>query len=103
MIGFDGRALSLPRFLAIQSQINASEFEWLFGQSPLNEGWLRSAIEFLKNSISFDHNVLGELLEEAITTGRFHLTIMSGTVEEGKVVSGSFSFSPVNNLSPVFG
>jgi hypothetical protein len=102
LVGFDGRPLSLPRFLAIQSQINASEFEWLFGQAPLTESWMRLAIEFLKDSVSFDHNVLGELLEEAITTGRFHLTVMSGTVEEGQAVSGSFSFSPVNDLSPVF-
>ena len=61
LVGFDGRHLSLPRFLAIQSQINASEFEWLFGQAPLTESWIRSAIEFLKDSVSFDHNVLGEI------------------------------------------
>jgi hypothetical protein len=101
LIGFDGRHLSLPRFMAIQSQINASEFEWLFGEAPLSEGWVRSAIEFLKDSISFDHNVLGELLEEAVTTGRFHLAVMNGTVEEGKPVSDSFSFTPVNNFMPV--
>jgi hypothetical protein len=95
LIGFDGRALAFPRFMAIQSQINASQFEWLFGQGQLNEGWLRSAIEALKDSISVDHNVLGEMLEEALTTGRFHLTVMRGTVEEGKAVSGSFSFAPV--------
>jgi hypothetical protein len=100
LIGFDGRPLSLPRFMAIQSQVNASEFEWLFGQTPLSEGWVREAIEFLKDSISFDHNVLGELLEEAITTGRFHMTVMNGTVEEGQPVSGSFSFTPVVGLNP---
>jgi len=99
LIGFDGRQLSLPRFMAIQSQINASEFEWFFGQAPLSEGWIRSAIEFLKDSISFDHNVLGELLEEAVTSGRFHLTLMRGTVEEGKAVSGSFTFTPMPNFN----
>ena len=99
LIGFDGRPLSLPRFMAIQSQINASEFEWLFGQAPLSEGWIRSAIEFLKDSISVDHNVLGELLEEAVTSGRFHLTVMRGTVEEGKAVSGSFSFTPMPSFN----
>ena len=98
LIGFDGRALSLPRFMAIQSQINASEFEWLFGKAPLSEAWARSAIEFLKDSISFHHNVLGELLEEAITTGRFHLAVMRGTVEDGKSVPGSFSFTSVGGL-----
>jgi len=102
LIGFDGRPLTLPRFVAIQSQINASEFEWLFGHAPLSEGWIRSAIEFLKDSISVDHNVLGELLEEAVTSGRFHLTVMRGTVEEGRAVSGSFSFTPVHNLCPAF-
>lgn len=93
LIGFDGRPLSLPRFMAIQSQINASEFEWFFGHAPLSEGWMRSAIEFLKDSISFDHNVLGEMLEEAITSGRFHFAVMRGTVEEGKAVDGSFTFA----------
>jgi hypothetical protein len=92
LIGFDGRSLTLPRFIAIQSQINASEFEWFFGQAPLSEGWLRSVIEFLKDSISFDHNVLGELLEEAVTNDRFHFAVMRGTVEEGRAVAGSFSF-----------
>jgi hypothetical protein len=103
LIGFDGRQLSLPRFMAIQSQINASDFEWLFGEEPLSERWIRSAIEVLKDSISVDHNVLGELLEEAISCGRFHLTVMRGTVEDGRAVSGSFSFMPVQNFSPAFG
>ena len=94
LLGFDGRGLSLPRFIAIQSQINASEFEWTFGQAPFSEGWLRSMIEFLKDSISFDHNVLGEMLEEAITNDRFHFAVMRGTVEEGRAVAGSFSFAP---------
>ncbi|HEX2271406.1 MAG TPA: hypothetical protein VHH35_17810 [Pyrinomonadaceae bacterium] len=95
LIGFDGRSLSLPRFIAIQSQINASEFECFFGQAPLSEGWLRAMIEFLKDSISFDHNVLGEMLEEAVTNGRFHFAVMRGTVEEGRAVAGSFTFEQV--------
>lgn len=94
LIGFDGRSLSLPRFIAIQSQINSSEFEWLFGHAPFSEGWLRAMIEFLKDSISFDHNVLGEMLEEAVTTDRFHFAVMRGTVEEGRAVAGSFTFAP---------
>jgi hypothetical protein len=94
LMGFDGRSLSLPHFIAIQSQINSSEFEWLFGQSPLSEGWLRAMIEFLKDSISFDHNVLGEMLEEAVTNGRFHFAVMRGTVDEGRAVAGSFNFVP---------
>jgi len=100
LIGFDGRALSLPHFMAIQSQINASEFEWLFGQAPLSEGWVRSAIEFLKDSISFDYNVLGEMLEEALASGRFHMCVMRGTVEEGRPVPGSFSFANAE-LAPI--
>ena len=51
-------------------------------------------IEFLKDSISFDHNVLGEMLEEAVTTDRFHFAVMRGTVEEGRAVPGSFTFAP---------
>lgn len=94
LIGFDGRSLSLPRFIAIQSQINSSEFEWLFGHAPFSEGWLRAMIEFLKDSGSFDHNVLGEILEEAVTTDRFHFAVMRGTVEEGRAVAGSFTFAP---------
>ncbi len=98
LIGFDGRSLALPRFLAIQSQVNASEFEWVFGQAPLSEGWMRSAIELLKDSRAFDHNLLGEMLEEALTNGGLHLLVMRGTVEEGKPVAGSFSLSPVDNF-----
>jgi hypothetical protein len=93
VIGFDGRSLSSPRFMAIQSQVNASEFEWLHGHEPMSESWVRAAIEFLKDSISLDHNVLGEMLEEALTHGRFHMSVMRGVVEEGKAVPGSFSFS----------
>ncbi|HET6976000.1 MAG TPA: hypothetical protein VFI24_06740 [Pyrinomonadaceae bacterium] len=95
LMGFDGRSLSLPHFIAIQSQMNASEFEWFFGHAPLSEGWLRSVIEFLKDSISFDHNVLGETLEEALTNSRFHVAVMRGTVEDGRAVAGSFTFEPI--------
>jgi hypothetical protein len=98
LIGFDGRGPLLPHFVAIQSQINA--FEWVFSQAPLNEAWIRSAIELLKDSRIFEHNVLGEMLEEALTTGRFHLAVMRGTVEEGQAVSGSFSFSAIHNFNP---
>jgi hypothetical protein len=65
----------------------------------LSESWIRMAIEFLKDSISLDHNVLGEQLEEALTSGRFHLAVMRGTVEDGSAVDGSFSFTPAYNLS----
>ena len=51
-------------------------------------------IEFLKDSISFDHNVLGEMLEEALTNSRFHVAVMRGTVEDGTAVNGSFTFEP---------
>ncbi len=94
LMGFDGRSLTLPHFIAIQSQINASEFEWFFGRETVKERWLRAAIEFLKDSISFDHNVLGEMLEEAVTNDRFHFAVMRGTVEDGTPVTGSFSFEP---------
>jgi hypothetical protein len=97
VIGFDGRSLSMPRFMAIQSQINGSDFEWEFGQAPLTEGWIRAAIELLKDSISVEHNVLGESLEEALTGDRFHMMVMRGTVEDGVAVPGSFSFSRAFN------
>jgi hypothetical protein len=97
LIGFDGRALSLPRFMAIQSQVNGYQFGWEGGEAPMSEGWIRTAIEFLKDSASFEHNVLGESLEEALTAGRFHLVVMRGAVEEGQAVAGSFSFARAFN------
>jgi hypothetical protein len=97
VIGFDGRSLSMPRFMAIQSQINGSAFEWEFGQAPLTEGWIRAAIERLKDSLSVEHNVLGESLEEALTGDRFHLMVMRGTVEDGVGVPGSFSLARAFN------
>jgi hypothetical protein len=97
LIGFDGRSLSLPRFLAIQSQVNGYQFDWVAGEPPLSEGWIRAAIEFLKDSISVEQNVLGESLEEALSGGRFHLAVMHGTIEEGHAVPGSFSFERAYN------
>ena len=101
LIGFDGRSLSAPRFLAIQSQINSSEFEWIFGNAPLSESWVRAAIELLKDSCSLDNNILGEMLEESLAAGRFHLAVIRGVVEEGKPVAGSFSFSQICNFNRV--
>jgi hypothetical protein len=98
LIGFDGRSLSVPHFLAIQSQINAFNFDWVSGQAPLSEGWMRAVIESLKDSRILDHNVLGEMLEEALTNGTLHLLVMRGTVENGRPVPDSFSFSPVYDL-----
>jgi hypothetical protein len=91
LIGFDGRALPSPYFAAVQAQINGSELDWVFGQPPLTDGWLRALIESLKDSIIADHNLLGETLEEALTDGRFYCLLVSGVVEEGEAVPGSYT------------
>jgi len=90
VIGFDGRTLNPPHFAAVQAQINGSELDWVFGQAPLTEGWMRALIERLKDSVLADHNILGEMLEEALAAGRFHAALVSGSVEEGEAVAGSF-------------
>jgi hypothetical protein len=91
VIGFDGRTLVPPQFAAVQVQINDSELEWASGHPPLTEGWLRAFIERLKDDVMPDHNVFGEMLEEALTIGNFHLALLRGTVEEGEAVPDSFS------------
>ena len=93
VIGFDGRTLNPPHFSAVQAQVNCSEPEWVYGQPPLSAGWMRALIERLKDSFSADHNLLGEMLEEALTDGRFHAVLVSGSVEEGEPVSDSFSIT----------
>lgn len=91
LIGFDGRTLAAPHFATVQAQINGAEFEWVYGQPPLSEGWTRAMIERLKDSVSTEHNVLGEMLEEALADGRFHTLVMRGIVEQGVAASGSFT------------
>ncbi|HEV2801916.1 MAG TPA: hypothetical protein VGW12_15675 [Pyrinomonadaceae bacterium] len=91
LIGFDGRTLAAPHYAAVQAQINGSELEWVCGQPPLTEGWMRALIERLKDSAVADQNLLGEMLEEALVDGRFHAVLVRGSVEEGEAVSGSFS------------
>lgn len=90
LIGFDGRTLAAPRYAAVQVQINSSELEWIFGQPPLSEGWLRALIERLKDSRVAEHNFLGEMLEEALVERRFHSVLLSATVAEGAAVQDSF-------------
>src|SRR5262249_24650045 len=87
---FDGRPLPRPVYLAIQAQANGARPEWLFGQAPFTEGWMRALIERLKDSVSTQHNSLGERLEEALLDDRFHLGIMRGIVEEGRAVPDTF-------------
>ncbi|HEX7314736.1 MAG TPA: hypothetical protein VF297_12495 [Pyrinomonadaceae bacterium] len=93
VIGFDGRTIGAQHFAAVQAQVNGSELEWVFGQPPLTEGWMRALIERLKDSASADHNLLGEMLEEALADGRLHAVLVSGRVEEGEPVADSFSVS----------
>lgn len=93
LIGFDGRTLAPPRFAAVQTQINGSELEWVFGQPPLSEGWMRALIERLKNSAVPDHNSLGEMLEEALLDQRFHAVLVQGSVAEGDIVPDSFAMT----------
>lgn len=90
LIGFDGRTLAQPHFAALQAEINGSELEWMFGQQPLTEGWLRALIERLKDSAFAEHNLFGETLEEALTEGRFHAALIGGTVAEGAAEPETF-------------
>lgn len=90
LIGFDGRTLNPPHFAAVQAQVNGSELEWVYGQAPLSEGWMRALIERLKDSWQADHNLLGEMLEEALTDGRFHAALVGGTVSEGHAAPDTF-------------
>jgi hypothetical protein len=90
LIGFDGRTLNPPHFAAVQAQVNGSELEWVFGQPPLSEGWMRALIERLKDSALADHNLLGEMLEEALADGRFHAALVGGTVSEGRAQPDTF-------------
>lgn len=83
VIGFDGRTLASPHFVAVQAAANESESEWVFGQQPLTAGWARELIERLKDSIVVEHNLLGETLEEALADGRFHVALLSVEVNEG--------------------
>ncbi|MET0646035.1 MAG: hypothetical protein ABW208_05390 [Pyrinomonadaceae bacterium] len=91
LIGFDGRTLNPPHFAAVQAQVNGSELEWVFGQPPLSEGWMRALIERLKDSAQGEHNLLGEMLEEALAEGRFHAALVGGTVSEGEAVADTFA------------
>jgi hypothetical protein len=91
LIGFDGRTLNPPHFAAVQAQINGSELEWVFGQPPLSEGWMRALIERLKDSAQAEHNLLGEMLEEALAEGRFHAALVGGTVSEGEAQPDTFA------------
>lgn len=91
LIGFDGRTLNPPHFAAVQAQVNGSELEWVYGQPPLSEGWMRALIERLKDSAQADHNLLGEMLEEALAEGRFHAALVCGTVSEGEAQPDTFA------------
>lgn len=91
LIGFDGRTLNPPHFAAVQAQVNGSELEWVYGQPPLSEGWMRALIERLKDSAQAEHNLLGEMLEEALTDGRFHAALVGGTVSEGEAQPDTFA------------
>jgi hypothetical protein len=91
LIGFDGRTLTPPHFAAVQAQVNGSEMEWVYGQPPLSEGWMRALIERLKDSAQADHNLLGEMLEEALADGRFHAALVGGQVSEGAAQPDTFA------------
>jgi hypothetical protein len=89
VIGFDGRTLASPHFVAVQASVNESEFEWVFGQEPFSEGWTRELIERLKDSGVVEHNLLGEMLEVALADGRFHVALLNVEIEEGAPVPDS--------------
>jgi hypothetical protein len=91
LIGFDGRTLNRPHFAAVQAQVNGSELDWVYGQPPLSEGWMRALIERLKDSGQADHNLLGEMLEEALADGRFHAALVGATVSVGEAEPDTFA------------
>jgi hypothetical protein len=93
LMGFDGRALPMPRFLAVQAQVNGSSPEWLFGQVPFSEGWVRALVERLKDAASPKRNALGERLEEALSDGRFYLGMFKGRVADGRALPETFDLS----------
>ncbi|MER3426994.1 MAG: hypothetical protein C4334_02665 [Pyrinomonas sp.] len=90
MIGFDGRTLAAPHFAAIHTNIEGARPEWVFGHEELSEGWLRAIIERLKDSANVQHNALGEMLEEALADGRFHLILINGSPAEESYHVGAF-------------
>lgn len=97
VIGYDGRTLAAPHFVAVQAAVNDSEPEWLFGHQPYTAGWMRELIERLKDSAVVEHNLLGEVLEESLADGRFHVALLSVEVEQGEPVADS---SSVTRLLP---
>jgi hypothetical protein len=97
VIGFDGRTLAAPHFVAVQAAANEAEEEWIFGRQPLTMGWARELIERLKDSAVVEHNLLGETLEEALADGRFHVALLSVEVREGAPAPDS---SAVKHLLP---
>lgn len=91
VVGFDGRTLASPHFVAVQSAVNNSQFEWVFGHEPFTDGWVRELIERLKDSAVVEHNLFGETLEDALNDGRFHVALLSVEVEEGAPVHDATS------------
>ena len=73
--------------------MNGSSPEWLFGQAPFSEGWVRALIERLKDAASVKRNALGERLEEALSDGRFHLGMFKGRVADGQALPETFELS----------
>ena len=102
LVGFDGRLLPAPTFLAIQAQTNGCEPECLYGQVPFSEGWIRALIERLKDSASADNNTLGETLEYALADDRFRLAILRGAVDNGEPVAASFDLALAPNPGAAF-
>jgi hypothetical protein len=96
LVGVDGRALALPRYLAVQVQVNSGKAQSAFGQAPFSEGWIRALIERLKDAALPEHNFLGGQLEEALTDERFFLATLGGRVEAGQAVPGTFALNPVS-------
>ncbi|HEX5709177.1 MAG TPA: hypothetical protein VFX96_17880 [Pyrinomonadaceae bacterium] len=97
VIGFDGRTLAAPHFVSVQASANDAETEWVFGQQPLTAGWVCALIERLKDSAVVEHNLLGEMLEEAWADGRFHVAVLNVSVEQGEAVPDSHT---VTHLLP---
>lgn len=95
LIGFDGRSLAPPAFLLVQTEFNDAASAPRFGYAMFSESWLRAIIERLKDAASSHHNLLGEALEESLTSGGFHQVLLRGSADYGRDAADSFTFAPV--------
>lgn len=93
VVGYDGRPLMPPQYLVIQSEVNNARQQHFYNHPPVSEGWLRAAVERLKDAPMADDNLLGERLEEALLDGGLHLVVMRTSVAQGKADFSATNFA----------